>query len=50
MKVKVLKYNIVLSVYNIDKATGVVTLKIFGTLCKFSKSEYEVVKDDNPTT
>jgi len=45
MKVKLLKHKIIMSVYKFDEITEVITVKIFGTMCKFQKHEYQIIKD-----
>jgi len=45
MKIRLLDHKIILSVEHYDAKTKVVTVKIFGTMCKFQKHEYEVIED-----
>jgi hypothetical protein len=35
-----------MSVEHYDEKTKVVTVKIFGTMCKFQEHEYEVVENE----
>lgn len=47
MKVKLIHHdNAILPVYSFNEKTKTVTIKIFGTLCKFQEREYEVVGDE----
>jgi hypothetical protein len=43
MKVRLKNHQIVMSVEHYDAKTKVVTVKIFGTMCKFQEHEYEIV-------
>jgi len=43
MRVKIHKHNLIIKVHSIDEHSKVVTVKLFGTLCKFNQNEYEVV-------
>ena len=45
MKIKIFNHDVVLQVERYDAKTKVVTVKIFGTMCKFQKHEYEVVEE-----
>ena len=45
MKVKIKEHDVVLSAEHYDAKTKVVTVKMFGTMCKFQEHEYEVVED-----
>ena len=45
MKVRIKKHDVVLGVEYYDAKTKVVTVKMFGTMCKFMEHEYEVVED-----
>ena len=45
MKVKLLKHNVIIQVDSFDAKTKVITVKIFGTMCKFQEHEYEIVKE-----
>jgi len=45
MKIKLLNHDIVISVEHYGARTKVVTVKIFGTMCKFQEHEYEVVEE-----
>ena len=45
MKVKLKKHSIVMRVYHYDEVTKVITVKIFGTMCKFQKHEYEIIEE-----
>jgi len=45
MKIKLLNHdNVIVKVLEFDERTKVATVKIFGSLVKFRKDEYEVVK------
>ena len=45
MKVKLLNHKIILNVEAMNQQTKVITVKIFGTLCKFQEHEYEIVEE-----
>ena len=47
MRVKLLKHDIVMNVKEFDEKTKVVTIKFFGTDCKFQEHEYEIVENDD---
>ena len=45
MKVRLKNHQIVMEVDSFDAKTKVITVKIFGTMCKFQEHEYEVVEN-----
>jgi len=47
MKIRINEHKVVLNVEHYDAKTKVVTVKIFGTMCKFQAHEYNVVEVEN---
>jgi len=45
MRVRLLKWNIVMNTHKYDADTKVATVKFFGTMQRFREDEYEVVKE-----
>ena len=45
MKVRIKEHDIVLEVEYYDEKTKVVTVKMFGAMCKFQEYQYEVVEE-----
>ena len=46
MKIRINEHKVVLNVEHYDAKTKVVTVNIFGTMCKFQEHEYSVVEED----
>jgi len=47
MKIRINEHKVVLNVEYYDAKTKVVTVKIFGSMCKFQEHEYSVVEVDD---
>lgn len=46
MKIKLIKHDIIINVSDYDAKNGVATVKLYGTLCKFQKHEYEIIESE----
>ena len=45
MRIRIKDHDVELDVEHYDAKTKVVIVKIFGTMCKFQKHQYEVIKE-----